>query len=71
MNVTLYTRKGCHLCDVAHQTLITHGLDPLLVDIDEHESLQAEFDTCVPIVEINGKIRFRGRVDPVLLQRLL
>jgi hypothetical protein len=25
----------------------------------------------VPVVEIDGKVRFRGRVDPVLLRRLL
>ncbi len=73
MNVTLYTRKGCHLCDVAYQTLVEHGLEPQLVDIDTgtNESLRAEFDTWVPVVEIDGKIRFRGRVEPLLLKRLL
>jgi hypothetical protein len=25
----------------------------------------------VPVVEIDGRIRFRGRVEPVLLRRLL
>ena len=29
------------------------------------------FNDCVPVVEIDGKIRFCGRVDPVLLRRLL
>ena len=71
MNVTLYTRKGCHLCDVAFETLVEHGLKPQVVDIDTDESLRTEFDTCVPVVEIDGKIRFRGRVEPVLLKRLL
>ena len=73
MNVTLYTRKGCHLCEVAYQTLVEHGLEPQLVDIDTSadESLRAEFDTCLPVVEIDGKIRFRGRVEPLLLKRLL
>ena len=27
--------------------------------------------TCVPVVAIDGKIRFRGRVDAVLLRRLI
>jgi glutaredoxin len=73
VNVTLYTRKGCHLCEVAYQTLVEHGLEPQLVDIDTgaDESLRAEFDTCLPVVEIDGKIRFRGRVEPLLLKRLL
>lgn len=71
MNVTLYTRKGCHLCDVAHETLKQHGLEVTVVDIDEQEQLHVQFNECVPVVEIDGKVRFRGRVEPVLLRRLL
>jgi glutaredoxin len=75
VDVTLYTRTGCHLCDVARDTLLEHGLEPLVVDIDididAGDSLRAKFDTCVPVVEIDGKIRFRGRVEPLLLKRLL
>ena len=71
MDVTLYSRKGCHLCDVAQQTLVEHGLTVSVVDIDEDEQLITQFDTCVPVVVIDGKVRFRGRVEPVLLRRLL
>lgn len=73
MNVTLYTRKGCHLCDTAYETLVKYGLEPqtIDIDIDSDESLQAEFDTCVPVVVIDGKVRFRGHVEPALLKRLL
>lgn len=71
MNVTLYTRKGCHLCDVALQTLNEHSLHPKTVDIDADEKLLQQFNTCVPVVEIHGKVRFRGKVEPVLLRRLL
>ena len=71
METILYTRSGCHLCDVAEQILLEHGISPRLVDIDQHEELQEQFNTCVPVVEIDGKVRFRGKVDPVLLRRLL
>jgi glutaredoxin len=71
MNVTLYTRRGCHLCDDARTLLADHGLDPAMVDVDADASLRERFNDCVPVVEIDGKIRFRGRVDPVLLRRLL
>ncbi|MCA9229966.1 MAG: glutaredoxin family protein [Planctomycetales bacterium] len=71
MNVTLYTRQGCHLCDDAQQILVEHGIEPDLVDIDTDKALSERFNTCVPVVEINGRVRFRGRVDPVLLRRLL
>jgi glutaredoxin len=69
--VVLYTRDGCHLCDDAEQVLLEHGLIPTLVDIDADETLKSCFDTEVPVVEIDGQVRFRGRVDPMLLRRLL
>ena len=31
----------------------------------------ARYDQCVPVVEIDGQERFRGRVNEVLLRRLL
>jgi glutaredoxin len=71
MNVVLYTRAGCHLCDLAWQVLEEHGLAVTPVDIDEHPEFRVQFDRCVPVVELDGKIRFRGRVNPVLLRRLL
>jgi predicted thioredoxin/glutaredoxin len=71
MNVILYTRKGCHLCDDALALLERHGMRPTLQDIDVDAALHERFDVCVPVVEIDGKIRFRGKVDPVLLRRLL
>lgn len=69
--INLYTRRGCHLCNEALATLKQHGLEPKLIDIDEQPKLFEKFDTCVPVVEIDGKVRFRGRVDEVLLRRLL
>lgn len=71
MDVTLYTRTGCHLCDDVQQTLREHGMEPHLVDIDSNDDLRAQFDTCVPVVEIDGKVRFRGQVNKTLLKRLL
>jgi glutaredoxin len=71
MDVILYTRTGCHLCDDALAMLINHGLDPTIVDIDADPELREQFNTCVPVVEIDGKVRFRGKVDPLLLRRLL
>ncbi len=72
--IVLYTRPGCHLCDLARETLQnmatacrrrskwTSTADP---------SLRRGFSTCVPVVEIDGKIRFRGRINEVLLRRLI
>ena len=73
-SLTFYTRRGCHLCDEAFETLGQFG-DELpeakIVDIDVHPELFEKFDTCVPVVEIDGRVRFRGKVDPALLRRLI
>jgi glutaredoxin len=71
MHVVIYTRNGCHLCEEAEALLKTQGIAPQLIDVDADEALRERFNECVPVVEIDGKIRFRGRVDPVLLKRLL
>jgi glutaredoxin len=70
-HVVLYTRNGCHLCEDAEQLLRQEGLTPTLVDIDHDPELKSRYDTCVPVVEIDGQVRFRGRVEPVLLRRIL
>jgi glutaredoxin len=69
--VTLYTRAGCHLCDDAERLLRGYGLEPELIDVDADPTLAAAYGDCVPVVEIEGRVRFRGRVNPVLLRRLL
>ncbi len=71
LRVVLYMRQGCHLCDEADAVLRQFGLRAQLVDIDADAGLRVRFNTCVPIVEIDGRIRFRGRVDPVLLRRIV
>lgn len=69
--VILYTRQGCHLCDEAHVVLSKYGLQPELVDIDAHPDCRARYTNCVPVVVIDGRERFRGRINEVLLRRLL
>ncbi|QDS99700.1 glutaredoxin family protein [Adhaeretor mobilis] len=71
LQVNFYTRRGCHLCDEALAILNHQGIKPEVIDIDEQPELFEQFNTCVPVVEIDGKVRFRGRVDEVLLRRLL
>jgi glutaredoxin len=69
--VVLYTRRGCHLCDDAKQLLVAHGLHPKEVDIDGDPELVERYGLLIPVVEIDGRERFRGRIDPVLLRRLI
>jgi glutaredoxin len=70
-DVLFYTRQGCPLCDEAHNVLVQSGLAPRVVNIDLDPVLQARYGMCVPVVVIDGRERFRGRVDQRLLRRLL
>ncbi|MEX2175464.1 MAG: glutaredoxin family protein [Pirellulaceae bacterium] len=70
-SVILYTRAGCHLCDDARALLERHGLAPDSVDIDADPRLRERYNECVPVVVIDGKERFRGSVNEVLLKRIL
>ncbi|MAT14817.1 MAG: hypothetical protein CMJ46_06050 [Planctomyces sp.] len=67
-----YTRKGCPLCDEALELVRRYEnvLPEIEVfDVDTDPELQEKFNTCVPVVEIDGKVRFRGLVNEVLLRR--
>lgn len=70
-SVVIYTREGCHCCDNAVGLVQNFVSDITLVDIDADPVLTQKFNTTVPVVEINGKVRFRGKVSPMLLRRVL
>ncbi len=69
--VTVYSRQGCHLCEDAVTVLVAQGLRPECVDIDDDPLLVGQYTDCVPVVVIDGVERFRGRINLVLLKRLL
>jgi len=71
MRAILYTRRGCHLCDDAKLVLEGHRVAIEAIDIDHDPVLRSKYSDCVPVVVIDGKERFRGRVDPRLLARLI
>jgi hypothetical protein len=73
--VHIYSRAGCHLCEKAHTQIISFQHKyPLVIqqtDVDTDPELAARFGDCVPVVAVNGRLRFRGIVNTVLLERLL
>jgi hypothetical protein len=72
--VVLYTRMGCCLCDQTWAQLEearrNYGFALAAVDVDTNPDLAGRYGECVPVVLVNGKVRFRGRINPVLLRRL-
>jgi len=75
LTFTVYTRAQCGCCDKAIDLLKTaqrrHRFLVEIVDIDNDPALAATYGTAVPVVAVNGKLRFRGVVNPALLNRLL
>lgn len=75
VHILLYTRQGCHLCETALAQLerarARYPCELELVDIDGDAELVRLHGTWVPVVAVNGKVRFRGQVNAVLLERLL
>ena len=75
LTFTVYTRAQCCCChkalDVLKDAQQRSGFAIEEVDIDGDPDLVALYDTEVPVVALNGKVRFRGVVNPALLERLL
>jgi glutaredoxin len=75
LHVIMYTRAGCQLCVSAWEELSRaqrrFGFRLQVIDIDTDPQLMAQHGESVPVVTVNGKVRFRGEVNRVLLERLL
>lgn len=75
LDVTLYTRPGCHLCDEAKAQIA-----PLLrkagatlreVNIDADPVLRARYDYDVPVIFLGPRKIAKHRVDLAQFQRQL
>ena len=65
--VLVYTRKGCHLCEIVKESLIKLERRGLFhwreVDVDTDEQLRRQFTDEVPVVFIDGRKAFKYRMD--------
>ncbi|MGL4551744.1 MAG: glutaredoxin family protein [Gemmataceae bacterium] len=75
VEVVMYTRAGCHLCEEAWAVLEAErgrfGFTLRRADVDADTLLAERFGQDVPVVTVGGAVRFRGRVNPALLRRAL
>lgn len=77
--VLLYSRSGCHLCDVALETLEKlqnelrneHPFEIEVSLIDGNPVLEAEHGEHVPVTLINGQPHDFWRVDPERFKKAL
>ncbi|MGH9589462.1 MAG: glutaredoxin family protein [Terracidiphilus sp.] len=66
-DVIVYSREGCHLCDVVKETLarVQPGADFEWrdVDIDLDPELRQKYNDQVPVIFIDGRKSFKYRMD--------
>jgi glutaredoxin len=67
MQVVLYSRPGCHLCDVAREViLVQRASTPFAfdeIDIESSQDLLRRYGVRIPVVTVDGQERFEVSVD--------
>lgn len=73
--VVLYSRPGCHLCDVARETILAQrerlGFEFDEIDIEGDDELELEYGIRIPVVEVDGEAAFEITVDAARLVGLV
>ena len=75
VNITISSKKDCHLCDIAKETLLKLRQDfPFSlteIDIEEDNMAFEKYKHLIPVIEIDGKKVFTYRVNENELKRIL
>lgn len=65
--VVVYSRKGCHLCEIVKETLSKlqrrGGFQWREIDVDTDDDLRRQFTDEVPVIFIDGRKAFKYRMD--------
>jgi glutaredoxin len=67
--ITLITRPGCHLCEVAVETLERIGEPWTELNVESEIELEREYGDRVPVVLLDGKEHGYWRVEEDRLRR--
>ena len=66
-NVVLYSRPGCHLCDVAREAIAeVRAVHPFTLDevsIEGDDALELAYGIRIPVVVVDGEEAFEIEVD--------
>ncbi|MGH9803560.1 MAG: glutaredoxin family protein [Candidatus Acidiferrales bacterium] len=75
MELTLYTRARCHLCEEAKATLapvlLEFGVTLKEIDIDSDPALAARFGQDVPVLMLDTRKLAKHRIDAAQVRRAL
>lgn len=73
--LVLYTRPGCHLCDEMKAEIArarpSRRFELREVDIDGDPALTERFGLSIPVLEIAGRVAFKGRLSASDFERKL
>ena len=72
--IEVYTRRGCHLCELLIEELlhvVKGRLELTIRDIDSREDWRQAYDTRVPVVEYDGEFVCQYHLDREALTRIL
>jgi hypothetical protein len=70
----VYSRQGCHLCEVLIEELlplVRGRLNVEVRDVDSREEWRHTYDIRVPVVEYDGECIAEYSLDRAALQRVL
>lgn len=70
----LYSRRGCHLCDVLLEDLlplVRGRLDVEVRDIDSRAEWKERFDVRIPVLEFEGEVVCQYRLDRPAIDAIL
>lgn len=67
MDVVLYTRRGCHLCEAVEDLLSHHAPRARIVEIGGDRALEGAYGLRVPVVTVDGRAVAEGRIDEASL----
>jgi glutaredoxin len=65
--VILYSRKGCHLCEIVKESLVKLEKRGAFtwreIDVDSNAEIRRLYNDEVPVVFINGRKAFKYHMD--------
>lgn len=71
--LVLYTKPGCCLCDEMKAQIaraqLSRPIELVEVDIERDAQLLERYGRSIPVLEICGRVAFKGRLDPREFER--
>jgi glutaredoxin len=75
VNITIYSKKNCHLCDIAKEALIDirkeFPFSLIEVDIEKDKETFEKYKYLIPVIEVDGEKIFTYKVNETELKTIL